>query len=181
MISEQTKELISQARQQIIVDDLSSINKRFHRILSTDPTLFYQMADEFLSPFKRNNWILREHIFPPVESGLCRCGCGQKVTGRRKSWATEECTIYINQVIAILIGKSDFIRRLIEALYGQKCCKCYATWKTLSRPNENDWRTILGLDHILPVHQGGGGCWLSNYQLLCFVCHKEKGKLDRLK
>lgn len=179
MISEQTQNLIAIARQQLIIDDLSSINKRYHRILSTDPSIFYELSQDVLKPFKRNNIIWRENIFPTKESGVCRCGCSQKVKGRRKSWATEECVRFVNQVTCILIGKSEFIRNVIAELYGNKCCKCGGDWQTLRRPNENDWRTVLELDHILPVHQGGGGSWLSNYQLLCFKCHKEKSKLDR--
>jgi len=33
-------------------------------------------------------------------------------------------------------------------------------------------------DHKIPVHKGGGGCWLDNYQLLCDDCHKDKTKKD---
>jgi 5-methylcytosine-specific restriction endonuclease McrA len=29
-------------------------------------------------------------------------------------------------------------------------------------------------DHILPVHKGGGGCTIDNFQTLCVGCHKRK-------
>lgn len=36
----------------------------------------------------------------------------------------------------------------------------------------------LKVDHIFPVKLGGGGGWLSNYQLLCHKCHVEKTNED---
>lgn len=46
---------------------------------------------------------------------------------------------------------------------------------------EHDMANKIHLDHIVPVHQGGGCGWLNNYQFLCIHCHKEKSKKERIK
>ena len=33
---------------------------------------------------------------------------------------------------------------------------------------------LWDMDHIVPVHQGGGLCGLENLQTLCIPCHKSK-------
>lgn len=52
-------------------------------------------------------------------------------------------------------------RRRLIALYGESCVSCGAT--------EN-----LGIDHIRS-RKIGGCSWLSNLQLLCLACNREKG------
>ncbi len=38
----------------------------------------------------------------------------------------------------------------------------------------NQKTSLWEMDHIMPVHRGGGGCGLSNLQTLCSPCHRKK-------
>jgi len=35
------------------------------------------------------------------------------------------------------------------------------------------------VDHLVPVHAGGGSCGLDNLQLLCRVCHRNKTRMEQ--
>lgn len=97
----------------------------------------------------------------------CTCGCGLPLTGRRRRWATDECADFGLVVMSILKCDADLIRRYLIEQHGEGCKHCGVTGEPLQ------------VDHIIPVHQGGGGRWLDNYQLLCVDCHKIKTKQDR--
>ncbi|MCB1713230.1 MAG: HNH endonuclease, partial [Candidatus Riesia sp.] len=43
------------------------------------------------------------------------------------------------------------------------------------QPGKSCW----AMDHIIPVHRGGGSCGLWNLQTLCLPCHKKKTAEDR--
>ena len=93
------------------------------------------------------------------------------------------------------------IRRVFYDVFGtERCLSCGRTDNDIPRKSFNPEReedlskrlklwnkeikemaNKIHVEHIIPVHKGGGGCWLGNYQLLCEDCHKEKTKLDRLK
>lgn len=174
---------------QLIIDDLSNIPKWFHRVLSVDPTIFYDRLCEKkgFSYFKRQNHVKSEWLFPKRNDGLCACGCGEVLTGRKRRWATDECRKYSNQVHAIISGDSQFIRRLLSCLYEEKCCVCgkYDTDFPTDYSKDTGWKwtdycTKIHLEHTIPVHKGGGACWLGNYTFMCVDCHKEKTKRDRL-
>lgn len=191
--------------QQLIIDDLSSIPKAYHRVLQIDPTEYYLRAEtlNWFSYYKRYNSVFSETLFLQPDKTLCACGCGKSLSGRRKRWATDECSRFSNHVIGIITGRSDLIRNIMAYLYGgYKCFKCAKTdddFKSeLYPPSKKDYNNIdeffkayntwmndqnskIHLEHVVPVHKGGGACWLSNYQFLCVVCHKEKTKSERVK
>lgn len=103
-------------------------------------------------------------LFPKVD-GLCRCGCGVKLEGRRTSWASEDCNTFATHVREILCGYTRSISYFLSRYYNYECCKC---------SDQLD----LKIDHIIPVKHNGGGCWLSNYQYLCHSCHVGKTNED---
>lgn len=94
--------------------------------------------------------------------GFCACGCGRKLPKSRKKWFSDECQLKAYFTFAIVKGDNKIIR---QAVFNRdkgfcRCCGVYS----------NHWNA----DHILPVHQGGGGCKLDNFQTLCPDCHAEK-------
>lgn len=116
-----------------------------------------------INNFKRYQSGLRlNEIYPLRKDGLCGCGCGRMLSGRRKRWATKQCTI--NAVIRFNIIKGDvkYIRNELYRRDKGKCARC----ETITY----DWDA----DHILPVCEGGGGTDLTNFQTLCKPCHKLK-------
>lgn len=194
---------------QLHIDDFSEIPERYHRILQVDPAIFYQRIydrqSKTFSHYKRKNTVFSDIVLPQEDKTICACGCGQKLEGRRRRWATEKCQQFSRYVILILTGDSAWIRIIMSYLFTEKCCVCGITdreytkgrggpdpvaTKTdpMERMNEisKQWDKIIyaeankiHLDHIVPVHQGGGGCWLGNYQFLCVDCHKIKTKNER--
>jgi 5-methylcytosine-specific restriction endonuclease McrA len=169
-------EEILKARQMITVD-LSTVETRYHRILTFDPAEIYNRLEGRRDPYKRNQSVPIDLIFPD-QDGKCACGCGTILTGRRKRYATDVCKSFVLRVYFILRGDSDVITRVIGAVYGHKCCMCGKTSMELDRPNIRDDRTPIELEHTLPVKHGGGGSWLSNYTLMCYLCHREKTNKD---
>lgn len=106
-----------------------------------------------------------QDLYPSL-NGLCACGCGQQLTGRKTRWASQE-HIRI-PLINFLIVKGDtaVIRRELYKRDFGMCRSC-----GLVDPN---WEA----DHILPVFKGGGACGLDNFQTLCVKCHKIKTNSD---
>ena len=147
------------------------------RVLLFDPSEIYASKhfDKWVKPFKRRNNVSISLAFPSREDKTCSCGCGEKLTGRRTRWATDECRKFAYTVAAIIAGDNDIIRKYLRLYLGYwACCSCGATdiWKEQKNGLIVD---CIHVDHIVPVKKGGGGCWLSNYQLLCEdPCHKEK-------
>jgi len=174
-------DLIQQARQMLIIDDLSEINPRFRRLFQFDPTPVYEAISDKINAYQRNNYVPMEWVFPSNEEKICRCGCGAKCEGRRSSWATEECSIFGRQVLCILIGKADFIKVALNEVYDYRCCKCGKCSDDIpAKPSQYGMIcTPIHLEHTLPVHQGGGACWLSNFTFMCVDCHKIKSKSER--
>jgi len=106
-------------------------------------------------------------FFDQPDPKRCTCGCGLELTGRRRRWATDECSWFGLSVLRILKCDADEIRHWLVVKCGEACAHCGVMGEKLQ------------VDHIIPVHQGGGGRWLDNYQLLCDSCHKVKTKADR--
>ena len=127
---------------------------------------------------ERNPKIKMVELFPPIKN-RCSCGCGIKLTGRRTRWATKECSDFAGDIHAILSGRLNTISFYLRKYYDWKCqrCNCEDTG------HETSYGTValIKVDHIIPVKQNGGGCWLNNYQLLCHTCHVLKTKEDNLK
>lgn len=105
--------------------------------------------------------LVMAHIFP-ISEGVCACGCGQELPKSRKKWFSDECQLKAYLSFAIIKGDNKVIRQAIFNRDKGFCCYCGV------------YSTHWAADHILPVHQGGGGCQLDNFQTLCPDCHTEK-------
>ena len=102
------------------------------------------------------------HLYPKMDNGLCDCGCGQPLTGKKKRWASKECQERALDTYLLVKGDTQEIRRQVFARDNGICANCGQT-------NEA-WHA----DHIVPVHKGGGYCDLDNFQTLCVPCHQIK-------
>lgn len=103
-------------------------------------------------------------LFPNRIDGLCACGCGKTLEGRKKRWASEDCQSKALNIFLIVKGDSFTIRANLFERDNGYCCNCGVL--------SNDWHA----DHITPVFLGGSACDLGNFQTLCLDCHKEKTK-----
>lgn len=74
----------------------------------------------------------------------------------------------------LLYGATKQIRVLLEIRDGNFCRHCGLDGNSFDGTDT----ATLQVDHILPVHKGGGGMGLWNFQLLCKSCHKQKTKQD---
>lgn len=180
LINEDKSVQIHEARQMLVIDDFTGINQRFQRILQLDPSFIYEVLDDQLDPFVRKNHINIERAFPEKKDGHCDCGCGQKLEGRKRRWATDECSRFIFQIHSILTGRSEFIRYILNAVYDYRCGKCGRSEDDFPRKEAKNglWCSPIHLEHTLAVQHGGGGCWLSNYTFMCVDCHKIKTRSE---
>src|SRR3954469_21979808 len=122
------------------------------RVLFFDPAALYQRhcIEVYSRAQKRLSFPV---LFPQVEHGICACGCGQLLSGRRRRWATEQCTRFAVNVWRIIDGQVDTVKYFMK-LYNKGTRRCDSCKKGRMR---------FELDHCIPVHAGGGGCWLNNY------------------
>ena len=152
------------------------LSKHQKRILDFNPKEIYDKIQ--IDKYSRVQSISITKMFPKQENKICSCGCGQKLEGRRSVWATDSCMRFAQSVWGIINGHSETISFYLRKMFPQwACCKCgltdsYKEFKNGLNVNE------IHKDHIVAVVNGGGGCWLDNYQLLCKECHKEKTKID---
>jgi 5-methylcytosine-specific restriction endonuclease McrA len=107
-----------------------------------------------------------EHMFPSI-SGHCACGCGAELTGRKRRWASKECSNNAYLKYSIVKGNISEIRKQLYIVDDGFCRKCGVF--------DEFWQA----DHIVPVHKGGGGCDINGFQTLCVDCHKEKTRSER--
>lgn len=107
-----------------------------------------------------------EHFYPINKEGFCACGCGQKLTGRQKKWASEFCSEKAYSIFSIYKGNNGMIRKLLFEKDGGFCRNCGVYHK--------NWEA----DHIIPVFLGGGFSGIDNFQTLCPECHNEKSKIQ---
>lgn len=98
----------------------------------------------------------------PSRDGECACGCGRQLGSARKKWHSANCreTAYVN--FAIVKGDTSVIREQLYKIDEGACRNCGVITE--------DWEA----DHIVPVAEGGSACDISNFQTLCWDCHKEK-------
>ncbi len=151
--------------------------EKFERILFFDPTALYERIGHLIDPHKRHQSLGMETLFPKIEK-FCACGCGKLAkqsdvfkedgitpTWQRK-WHSDVCGAFASDVLSIInnyFGRPTFYIKLYN---GHKCVGCsHETYD-------------LELDHIIGVKQGGGGCWLSNYEFKCKKCHVSKTNKD---
>jgi hypothetical protein len=85
--------------------------------------------------------------------------------GLTKDYLSGSPEVYPPEVIAILNGVTTPVRQILIKIHGNICANCRCEKKVVA-------------DHIVAVCNGGGGCWLSNYQLLCGDCHNYKTRED---
>lgn len=176
---------------QLKIEDITDIPAEYHRLIMFDPEPIYEILynhqprfeRQTFSHYKRLNTVEMSIIFPN-EKGICACGCGHKLKGRSTRWLDRSHTDLALTIQCILAGRSESIRPIIEAVYGSNCSECgtdndEAYEKYYRKDTFSLVSQFIELDHIIPVHQGGGGCWLGNYQLICRGCHKEKSKTER--
>jgi len=134
-----------------------------HRVAAFDPTIIYQRLQ--INQFRRHQVDLKfADAFPPID-GQCSCGCGNAFPKRRRRWASDDCVKFALEVWAVIDGQTEIINRYVAKYNGRVCARCRC-------------RKGLKVDHVIPVKHGGGGCWLSNYQLLCHDCHVQKTNED---
>jgi|TARA_B110000908_G_C10223161_1_gene436459 5-methylcytosine-specific restriction endonuclease McrA len=146
-----------------------NIKPELRRVFEYNPSQLYKLINEkrIRNPYIRRQSINMTSIFPKKKT-YCNCGCGKKLTGKQRRWASKECIKFVGLIYGIVAGDSQVLRYLIGSYYGYYCvdCKC------------NQFKCTLELDHIFPVKWGGGIGWLSNYSFLCTSCHREKTNKD---
>lgn len=114
----------------------------------------------------QRNYNMQE-MYPSIK-GVCACGCGKALTGRKTRWHSPDCSRKVLYEFLIIKGDVSVIRhKLFEKEKGicQKCGK-----------HDKEWQA----DHIVEVRHGGGGCGMENFQTLCVECHKVKTKLNSM-
>lgn len=117
---------------------------------------------QFLNKYKRYQEDIDLIDYVPDIPGYCACGCGKKLTGRQKRWASSSCSEKAYAEFAILKGNTTAIRDALFEIDKGFCRLCGAY--------HEKWEA----DHIIPVVKGGGGCDITNFQTLCPSCHKAK-------
>jgi hypothetical protein len=162
----------SECRKPLIAQTLNSHrwSKLSTRLFNFDPTSIYDRINEhnMLNPFKRQHTVSMKFLFLN-ENGLCACGCGIKLEGRKKRWASKECSDFAFSVFSVISSRIDSIRTYRSIYIGGYACEVCGD-KPIYEPVE--------LDHLIPVKYGGGGGWLSNYQFKCRSCHRKKTNKD---
>ena len=134
------------------------------RVMFFDPAPIYQRVE--INPIRRiQSHLAFPDMFPDRQDGFCSCGCGDALVGRRRRWATDDCSKFATAVWAIIDGQAGVFEYYVAKYRGRKCAGCGS-------------RRNLKTDHVVPVKHGGGGCWLSNFQLLCHPCHVTKTNKD---
>lgn len=137
------------------------------RVMFFDPAAVYESVRDKVNPFTRYNWqnINFSDMFPKREDGTCPCGCGKPLPVGRL-WADKDCQMFVIGVWNIIGYREQFISLVYEHYFGSTLCMICGKEK---------WKDC---DHIVPIDKGGGGGWLSNYQMICEECHKEKTRQD---
>src|SRR4051812_11419025 len=92
-----------------------------YRVMFLDPAEIYQRIN--VQPFKRRQLpqSIGMQVMFPKHAGICSCGCGQKLQGRRTRWATDECASFATDVYYIIYGRTEVIRFYLKHYYGRKC------------------------------------------------------------
>ena len=154
------------------------------RVLNYDPADVYSYIE--VDHTKRKQTVGMEKMWPKL-NGVCSCGCGKTLTGRQRKWATDDCERFAAGVHNIIGGDTGTIGFYLAKYFDKyECAHCGSSmcpdmedrrWAKRFASGNCEW---LEKDHIISVKAGGGGCWLSNYQLLCLVCHQKKSARDRV-
>ena len=156
----------------VISDENTNWRPHIKRLFEFDPTPIYDRINEesLLNPYMRQCTVSISFLFPKVK-GICSCGCGKVLEGRRTRWASDDCEHFARAVFSIISGYSDSIRTYRSLFLGDGWIHCEIC-------GPDSFREQIELDHIFPVKFGGGGGWLSNYQFKCKTCHRKKTNAD---
>lgn len=150
---------------------IEPISETKKAIILFDPTYVYKRIT--IKPFTRYQSISISAIWTN-EKGICACGCGNALYGRRTRWYDEKCSIIPVGVQAIINGDLQYINGLMRSYLKHECCQCrcenYIIGKNLA--------SGIQVDHIVGVMDGGGGAWLGNYRFVCHRCHAKKTGYD---
>lgn len=179
---------------QLNIEDITHIDERYHRLIMFDPAEVYERLYSYtanydrrqFSHYKRFNSLDMAVLFPTLTKGICACGCNRALEGKSRRWFSKECSKFASSVFDVICGRSESIRFYLREINGgYNCESCGIDEKQahdlyFRETKSGIVNSCIHLDHIIPVHQGGGGCWLSNYQFLCVGCHKEKTKRERI-
>ncbi len=122
-----------------------------------------------IDKYKRVQKGIKFADYVKAKKGVCACGCGVALTGKQKKWASKGCFTKKWEEFQVLNGHSFYIRKALFERDNGYCRRCGAL--------SDFWQA----DHIVPVHKGGGGCDLSNFQTLCEECHKNKTSKENKK
>lgn len=129
----------------------------------------------------------------------CWCTEGELFSGAQK-YCSQECS---DSAMAWAYPQKENALLFILIRQGWKCLGCsydYKPWidRVLSRNKDKGpiisksifWYHIKRLkravppqykpevDHIVPISKGGQSLGLDNHQIICFLCHKAKTKID---
>ena len=94
------------------------------------------------------------------DGDFCACGCGKKVEGSRR-FHNSRCADLIYGTAQMIAHQGRDLYKFMAKTFGEKCNKCDETKR-------------LEIDHIIEVKNGGGMCWIDNFQFLCKSCHARK-------
>jgi 5-methylcytosine-specific restriction endonuclease McrA len=126
------------------------------------------------NPMVRNStWESIYHVFyKPTNTynepltHACGCGCGRITVRLKDHFVDQSCKDVVYRVSEMIANPG---RRLTKFI-----CE-HVNHSTACQHCQQDQRVSeLELDHILEVNEGGGMCWLENFQVLCRQCHKAK-------
>ena len=145
------------------------------RVLFFDPKEIYQRIQ--INHYHRFPSLSMRMLFPK-NGKICGCGCDRQLEGKKTRWASEECSNFAVDVYRIMAGDVMTISYYLKKYIGEKVCLQCGVMEYFRTSKVGNLICGIELDHVLPVHKGGGGCWLTNYQFLCYECHKPKTKKD---
>ncbi len=151
----------------------SEIEPYRRRVLLFDPAEVYSNIET--SPFtKHQKGLTMATTFPEKKDGLCDCGCGKLIAGRRRRWASDECQQFAYFVYLVITGDWFAIHKLLEDYYGERRCRICKMLNETNFDKDPTGDSTVKIGYIISVKEGGGGCWLNNYQFICNDCRHEK-------
>lgn len=162
------------------------VHENIRRIILFDPIELYPRIT--INKYSRQQRLTVGELFPTTSKGICACGCGNTLTGRRTRWYSEECSIVCLGVYWVIKGDLQYVRSLMMNYLPYMCADCgkedYLIEKKALNHRGQEYINFsaagIQVDHIVPVKDGGSGCWLGNYQFLCHKCNTKKNRKEKI-
>jgi len=145
------------------------------RVLHLNPAEVYARIN--VNHFERFNRITMAEMWPKID-GHCSCGCGVQLSGRRHRWVSDECQSFAMAVNNIINGNGETITNYLRYYLGYWACIDCGVMDIYQEYKNGLIVDGIHKDHKIPVKHGGGGCWLLNFELRCYKCHKQKTNSD---